>query len=63
MRDGRDGRDSKFEVLGSKFRKPRTSNLKPSSVVPIAFFSQVSRITRHAGTVRQTQRHMVTYEL
>src|SRR5438876_4435577 len=26
----RDRRDAKFEVLGSKFRKPRTSNSSPS---------------------------------
>src|SRR5437773_876537 len=28
----RDWRDTKFEVLGSKLRKPRTSDLEPSSV-------------------------------
>ena len=27
-RDERDWRDPKFQVLGSKFRKPRTSNLE-----------------------------------
>ena len=30
--DERDRRDTKFEVLGSKFRKPRTSDLEPSAV-------------------------------
>ena len=46
MRDGRDapgkqdGRDPKFEVRGSKFRIPRTSDPEPSSV---SLFSPVSR--------------------
>ena len=31
-RDMRERRDPKFEVLGSKFRKPRTSDLEPSPV-------------------------------
>jgi len=49
MRDGRgarekqDGRDSKFEVPGSMFRIPRTSDLEPSSVWP---FPPVSRVSR-----------------
>jgi stress-induced morphogen len=30
VRDTRERRDSKFDVRGSKFRKPRTSNLEPS---------------------------------
>jgi hypothetical protein len=33
--DVRDRRDSKFEVRGSKFRKPRTSDLEPSSFSPV----------------------------
>jgi len=33
-RDMRERRDPKFEVLGSKFRKPRTSNLEPSLGYP-----------------------------
>jgi hypothetical protein len=35
-RDSPERHDSKFEVLGSKFRKPRTSNLEPSSVSPVS---------------------------
>ncbi len=31
-REARDGRDPKFEVQGSKFPKPRTSDLEPSLV-------------------------------
>jgi hypothetical protein len=30
-RDWREKRDTKFEVLGSKFQEPRTSDLEPSS--------------------------------
>ena len=40
--DVRDRRDAKFEVLGSKFRKPRTSDLEPS---PVPLFLQVSHVT------------------
>ena len=29
-------RDRKFEVRGSTFRKPRTSDLEPSSVLPVS---------------------------
>src|SRR5882762_6979104 len=32
----RDRRDAKFEVLGSKFRKPRTSNLGPRTLPRLA---------------------------
>jgi hypothetical protein len=35
--------DSKFEVLGSKFRKPRTSDLEPLDLSPVALFSSVPR--------------------
>jgi hypothetical protein len=35
-RDGREKRDPKFEVQGSKFQKPRTSDLEPSSVLPVS---------------------------
>jgi hypothetical protein len=41
-RDGhaeRDRRDPKFEVLGSKFRKPRTSDLESSPVSPFPLVS------------------------
>src|SRR5882762_6895600 len=43
-RDGRERRDPKFEVPGSKFRKPRTSDFEPSpfpSVVPDVRTSEV----------------------
>jgi hypothetical protein len=40
--DERDRRDEEFEVLCSKFRKPRTSDLEPSSISPVPLFSQVS---------------------
>ena len=33
------GSDSKFEVLGSKFQKPRTSDLEPLSVSPVTLNS------------------------
>jgi hypothetical protein len=36
-RDMRDERDLKFEVLGSKFQKPRTVNLEPSPIPPVSF--------------------------
>jgi hypothetical protein len=39
-RDMREQRDPKFEVGGSKFQKPRTSDLEPSSV---SFVPPVSR--------------------
>ena len=45
-RDGhakRDRRDPKFGVRGSKFRKPRTSDLEPSRVSPFPPVSHVSR--------------------
>ena len=42
-RDGRDGQDPKFEVLGSKFQKPRTSNMKPRVSLG---YSHVSRVAR-----------------
>jgi hypothetical protein len=32
-----------FEVLGSKFRKPRTSDFERSSVSLVPLFSKVSR--------------------
>lgn len=32
-----------FEVLGSKFRKLRTSDFEPSSVSLVPLFSRVSR--------------------
>jgi hypothetical protein len=32
VRNWRERSNPKFEVLGSKFRKPRTSDLEPSSV-------------------------------
>jgi len=48
-RDVRERRDPKFEVLGSKFRKPRTSDLEPSSVSHVTPFPQVSRVTRHGA--------------
>ena len=54
MRDARekqDGRDSKFEVPGSMFRIPRTSDLEPSAV---ALFQQVSRISRGDATGQGT---------
>jgi hypothetical protein len=48
VRDRRERRDPKFEVLGSKFRKPRTSNLEPSSV---SLVPPVSRgIFQHPAT-------------
>ena len=34
-RDWRERRDLKFEVQGSKFRKPRTSDLEPLSFSPV----------------------------
>ena len=34
-RDARERRDLKFDVRGSKFRKPRTSDLEPSLVPPV----------------------------
>jgi hypothetical protein len=37
-RDMREMRDPKFEVLGSKFRKPRTSN--PRSVILLVLAGQ-----------------------
>jgi hypothetical protein len=48
--DVRDRRDTKFEVLGSKFRKPRTSDLEPSSVSPVALFPPVSLVSLESGT-------------
>jgi hypothetical protein len=42
----RDWRDTKFEVLGSKLRKPRPSDLEPSSV---PLFSRVSLLALAAG--------------
>ena len=42
-RDWRDGPDTKFEVLGSKFRRPRTSDLELSPHA--APFSPVSRVS------------------
>jgi hypothetical protein len=41
--------DSKFEVLGSKFRKPRTSDLEPLDLSPVAFFSPVQPVPRRGG--------------
>ena len=35
-RDWRERRDLKFEVQGSKFRKPRTSDLEPRTIVFLA---------------------------
>jgi len=60
-RDVRDRRDPKFEVLGSKFRKPRTSDLEPSSIAPVLLFSQVSpelRDTLHASRKIERSRQM-----
>ena len=37
-----DRRDPKFEVLGSKFRKPRTSDLEPSSISPVPLFASLA---------------------
>ena len=42
-RDEQAIRDKKFEVPGSKFRKPRTSDLEPLSISPVPLVSQVSR--------------------
>ena len=41
--DVRGRHDAKLKVLGSKFRKPRTSDLELSSVSPVSLFSRVSR--------------------
>src|SRR5438552_2135605 len=41
-RDVRERRDPKFEVQGSKFRKPRTSDLEPLSISPVPQVSRVS---------------------
>jgi len=38
-REERDSRDGWFEVPGSKFLKPRTSDLEPSSVPPVSLVS------------------------
>jgi hypothetical protein len=34
--------EPKFDVLSSKFRKPRTSDLEPSSVSPVPLFLSAS---------------------
>ena len=39
LRDMRERRDPQFEVRGSTFRKPRTSDLEPSAVSPIPLVS------------------------
>jgi len=44
----------KFKVLGSKFRKPRTSDLKPSSVQPVQPFPLVSHRSRLTRLPNQT---------
>ena len=41
-RDERERRNPKFEVQGSKFRKPRTSDLEPSPVSPVPPFPLVA---------------------
>ncbi len=43
-----------FEVQDSRFRKPRTSNLKPSSVSPVPIFSPVSLLVLVARRGRRT---------
>ena len=40
-------REPKFEVLSSKFRKPRTSDLELSPILLVTLFAQVSRISRN----------------
>ena len=49
-RDVRDRRDMKFEVLGSKFRKPRTSGLETSSGPPILVSDTVERVDHTDAT-------------
>jgi hypothetical protein len=39
----RDRRDAKFEVLGSKFRKSRISDLELFPVSPVPLFAQLLR--------------------
>jgi len=45
-RDRREKRERKFEVLGSKFRKPQTSDLEPPFASPVPLLSLVSPVSR-----------------
>jgi hypothetical protein len=47
-RDERERCDLKFEVQGSKFRNPRTSDLESSLVSPVSLVPPVSRVSHSA---------------
>ena len=47
VRAMRERHDPKFEVRGSKFRKPRTSDLEPSLVLLFPPVSHVTRVALH----------------
>ncbi len=46
----RDRRDGRFEVLGSKFQKPRTSNFEPAPV------SLLALVARHMDAIDSRRR-------
>src|SRR6267378_6876361 len=46
----RERRDPKFEVLGSKFRNPRTSDREPSPVSLVMFGSRATRSASRVAT-------------
>jgi hypothetical protein len=59
-RDGRERRDPKFEVQGSKFRKPRTSDLEPSPVPPVSrsYPAEVVRLTSRSAVLYDADKKM-----
>ena len=50
-------RDPKFDVLGSTFRKPRTSDLEPSPGLPAPHFSPFSRFPLPFGRRHDRETH------
>ena len=54
--DVRDRRGPKAEARGSKFRKPRISDLEPSSVPLISPFSLVLRASRIGCDAREVRK-------
>jgi hypothetical protein len=59
MRDWRERRDLKFEVQGSKLRKPRTSDLEPRTII---FFACLARRALLDDPLDLTPRRGLVYD-
>ena len=55
-RDWREKRDTKFEVLGSKFQQPRTSDLEPPSVSYVERRSAIWPVVAELVPAKQKRR-------